>query len=173
MVFYTDAQYWHSFKTDEERNCDDWDVDMSVYYKDSRPDRDSLHIMEMNDEHKTKNGTIEAKSVFRKRKPKTVIQNTLAMKKSSTYKPNASKHMGLPILSFVKEMGGDLGETTKKRKTKDKDDFKGNDFSRKMMKKHGWKEGLGLGARNRGIVRALDGETDGQTSRAGLGYKEK
>ena len=80
MVFYTDAQYWHSLKSDEERNCDDWDVDMSIYYKDGRPDLDSLHIMEMNNEHKMKNGTSESKSVFKKRKVETVIQNKLAMK---------------------------------------------------------------------------------------------
>ena len=24
LVFYTDAQYWHAKKADEERNCDDW-----------------------------------------------------------------------------------------------------------------------------------------------------
>ena len=42
-----------------------------------------------------------------------------------------------------------------------------------MMKKQGWEEGLGLGVKNRGIASAIDGETDGQTTRAGLGYKEK
>ena len=146
---------------------------MSIYYKDSRPDLDSLHLMEMNEEHKTKDGKTEAKSVFRKRKPKTVIQNTLAMKKSGTDKSSTSNRRGPPILSFVKEMGVDVKETSKKRKTKEKEKFKGNEFSRKMMKKQGWEEGLGLGVKNRGIASAIDGETDGQTTRAGLGYKEK
>ena len=172
MVFYTDAQYWHSLKSDEERNCDDWDVDMSIYYKDGRPDLDSLHIMEMNNEHKMKNGTSESKSVFKKRKVETVIQNKLAMKNGKD-KIIHTKNICIPVLPFVKGTGFDKGESLKKLKRKDPKKFEGNDFSRKMMEQQGWKEGLGLGANNKGIVSALDGAADGQTDRAGLGYKEK
>ena len=32
LVFYTDAQFWHNQKHDEDRDTDDWDVDTSVYY---------------------------------------------------------------------------------------------------------------------------------------------
>ena len=171
-MFYTDAQYWHSFKTDEERNCDDWDVDMSIYYKDARPDQDAMHIKEMNNEHKIKDGTMKSDSVFKKRKIETVIENKLAMKKG-TRKTSPSKSRCIPILPFVKSTGNEDRELTKKPKVKLKAKFESNDFSRKMMEQQGWKEGLGLGIKNKGIVTALDGALDGQTNRAGLGYKEK
>ena len=62
LVFYTDAQYWHSFKSDEERNCDDWDVDMSIYYKDARPDLDSAQLMEMKEETDRRKGKSKTQS---------------------------------------------------------------------------------------------------------------
>ena len=40
------------------------------------------------------------------------------------------------------------------------------------MEKHGWKKGLGLGTKNSGIKSAIDGEMEGQSHRAGFGYKE-
>ena len=171
MVFYTDAQYWHSLKTDEERNCDDWDVDMSIYYKDGRPDLDSSQIKEMNNEHKIKNGTIQTKSVFRKRKPETFIQNTLAMKKTND-KIISEKKTNLSVLSFVKSTGCVVGESSRKPRKKEPEKFKGNEFSLKIMKQQGWKDGFGLGAKNEGIAKALDGTTAGQTNRAGFGYKD-
>ena len=145
---------------------------MSIYYKDGRPDQDSLHIMEMNDEHKIKNGTLKSKSVFKKRKIETVIQNKLAMKNGKD-KIIHTKNICIPVLPFVKSNGFDKGESSKKLKRKDPKKFEGNDFSCKVMEQQGWKEGLGLGANNKGIVSALDGAADGQTDRAGLGYKEK
>ena len=45
-------------------------------------------------------------------------------------------------------------------------------LSQKIMKKHGWSQGQGLGANNEGIAKALDGEIDGQIHRGGLGYKK-
>ena len=40
---------------------------------------------------------------------------------------------------------------------KDKDSFIANQFAQKEMEKHGWKKGLGLGAKNSGIKKAIDG----------------
>lgn len=37
LVFYTDAQYWDEKEGDfDEKTTDDWDVDMSVYYDQSK-----------------------------------------------------------------------------------------------------------------------------------------
>ena len=175
LVFYTDAQYWSSLKTDEERNCDDWDIDMSVYYKDNHPDLDSTQLKQMRDEINTKQGISNTKSVFKKRTPKTFIRNDLAINKSSKRdNPTVSKNnLSVPFPLFVKETGSDFVESSKtKTRKREKHEFLGNEFVQKVMKKHGWTKGQGLGAKSGGIKEAIDGEIDGQIHRAGFGYKK-
>ena len=103
LVFYTDAQYWASLKSDEERNCDDWDVDMSTYYKDGKPDLDGSHLMEMREQDNLKQGISKQKSVFKKRIPKTFIRNELALVKNSSLSTNTSarkKKFNASFLTF-------------------------------------------------------------------------
>ena len=103
-MFYTDAQYWASLKSDEERNCDDWDVDMTVYYKDGNPDMDSVQMREMREQKEFERGTYN-KSVFRKRATKTVIRNELALvkKRQLNAPPEPVKpNMKTPISLFVR-----------------------------------------------------------------------
>lgn len=65
LVFYTDAQFWHSFKSDEERNCDDWDVDMSVYDGgDGGGDRDAIEMRQMRQERKLRKGSSVRSAFF-------------------------------------------------------------------------------------------------------------
>lgn len=172
LVFYTDAQYWHSLKSDEERNCDDWDVDMSIHYRDARPDLDSAQLLEMKEENDLRTGSSKQKSVFKKRWPKTYIRNELAVKSGKVNQTDVTKTFKVPFPLFVKDSGSSVVGSSKKKCPRKKDEFAGNEFARKQMQKHGWEKGQGLGINNRGIKRALDGETDGQTDRAGLGYKE-
>ena len=176
LVFYTDAQYWASLKSDEERNCDDWDVDMSTYYKDGKPDLDGSHLMEMREQDNLKQGISKQKSVFKKRIPKTFIRNELALVKNSSLRTNTSapkKKFNASFLTFVKGSGDTASASSGSKKIKkDKDSFIANQFAQKVMEKHGWKKGLGLGAKNSGIKNAIDGEVEGQSHRAGFGYKE-
>ena len=71
LNFYTDAQYWKSLEGDfDERNTDDWDVDMSVYYeKDTSHDKDTLDTVEMRRSDFFRQGKHQ-ESVFKKRKEK-------------------------------------------------------------------------------------------------------
>ena len=172
LVFYTDAQYWHSLKSDEERNCDDWDVDMSIYYRDARPDLDSTQLMEMKEEHDAREGSSNHKSVFKKRIPKTYIRNELALKSGKVNHTDVTKTSTVHFPVFVKDSGHNIMSSSKKKVPRKKEDFEGNEFALKQMQKHGWQKGQGLGINNRGIKMALDGEIDGQRSRAGLGYRE-
>jgi len=71
LNFYTDAQYWKSLEGDfDERNTDDWDVDMSVYYeKDTTHDKDTLDTVEMRRSDFFRQGKHQ-ESVFKKRREK-------------------------------------------------------------------------------------------------------
>ena len=171
-MFYTDAQYWHSLKSDEERNCDDWDVDMSIYYRDARPDLDSAQLLEMKEELDAKTGTVKHKSVFKKRRHKTYIRNELALKVGKVNQTDITKTLNVPFPVFVKDSGSSVVGSSKKKIPRKKEEFAGNEFALKQMQKHGWEKGQGLGINNRGIKMALDGKIDGQTTRAGLGYRE-
>ena len=172
LVFYTDAQYWHSLKSDEERNCDDWDVDMSIYYRDARPEFDSAQLLEMKEELDAKAGSSKHKSVFKKRRQKTFIRNELALKSGKINQTGVPKTLKVHFPVFVKDSGRCVVGSSKKKFPRKKEEFAGNEFALKQMQKHGWEKGQGLGINNRGIKTALDGKTDGQTNRAGLGYRE-
>jgi len=69
LNFYTDAQYWKSLEGDfDERNTDDWDVDMSVYYeKNTSHDKDAVDALQMRRSDFFRQGKHE-ESVFKKRK---------------------------------------------------------------------------------------------------------
>jgi len=69
LNFYTDAQYWKSLEGDfDERNTDDWDVDMSVYYeKDTTHDKDTQDTVEMRRSDFFRQGKHQ-ESVFKKSK---------------------------------------------------------------------------------------------------------
>jgi len=72
LNFYTDAQYWKSLEGDfDERNTDDWDVDMSVYYeKETSHDKDAVDVVQMRRSDFFRQGKHQ-ESVFRKKKGPT------------------------------------------------------------------------------------------------------
>eukprot|EP00092_Neocalanus_flemingeri_P023174 GFUD01025129.1.p1 GENE.GFUD01025129.1~~GFUD01025129.1.p1 ORF type:complete len:528 (+),score=179.43 GFUD01025129.1:79-1662(+) len=69
LNFYTDAQYWKSLEGDfDERNTDDWDVDMSVYYeKNTSHDKDANDAYQMRRSDFFRQGKHE-ESAFKKKK---------------------------------------------------------------------------------------------------------
>lgn len=72
LNFYTDASYWKAQEGDfDERNTDDWDVDMSVYYEKDcgvrGHDKDALDGLHMREAEFLRKGKHE-ESVFRKKK---------------------------------------------------------------------------------------------------------
>ena len=145
---------------------------MSIYYKDSRPDLDSSQLREMREERDARQGTNKSKSVFKKRAPKTFIRNELALKSLLKGNSDKEKTLNIPFPLFVKETGNVIKENHNKKTKPGTEKLIVNEFARKQMEKHGWKEGQGLGAKNGGIVKAIDGEIDGQMDRSGLGYKQ-
>ena len=120
LVFYTDAQYWHMQKEDDERNVDDWDVDTSIYYDETGGgDMDAKQARDMRLSDDLRDGKV-AVSLFRKPK----------------------RHAP----------------------------FAGTAFTKKIMKRQGWRSGQGLGASSSGIKNPI--EERGQVGKSGLGYKE-
>jgi len=76
LNFYTDAQHWKSLEGDfDERNTDDWDVDMSVYYeKDTSHDKDATDAYEMRRSDFFRDGS-HTESVFHKKRKSQVKRN--------------------------------------------------------------------------------------------------
>ena len=174
-MFYTDAQFWHSQLDPEERNTDDWDMDTSVYYGGSDPDKDSRDMRDMNLPQSDR-----LQSVFTKRKKKDVSATDSFKRHQNTAQSSSSVGTRNLHKNFMKETGSKTtpappvqkqGQFKKpKGPTTQTTRFSGNSFSRKMMAQQGWKAGQGLGAKASGIKDPVD--TRGQMTRAGLGYKE-
>jgi len=186
LVFYTDAQFWHAQQASEDRNTDDWDVDTSIYYGGTDPDRDSREMREMGQ------STSEARnaSVFT-RKIKSNSEHGMAKKvqhraETKSFKADLYKNFKKPVAAnkntvktsgpnFSEQSKGHMGANSKVdfkakvgKKRKPEPKFAGNSFSRKVMAKQGYKAGQGLGAASSGITDPVD--TRGQMTRAGLGY---
>ncbi|XP_023329281.1 G patch domain-containing protein 3 isoform X3 [Eurytemora carolleeae] len=150
LNFYTDAQYWKAQEGDfDEQTTDDWDVDMSVYYeKNTVHDMDAVDRYDMRRSEFLRAGK-HSESVFKKRE------------NPQTSKPGPSR----PTTSRGQHRRG------LKRQIGDFEVYTIGVGGR-IMKEAGWKEGMGLGAKNSGIPTAIDGEEDGQGTwnKRGLGY---
>ncbi|KHJ46848.1 g-patch domain protein [Trichuris suis] len=149
LVFYTDAFHWSQQETDTDAKwADEWDVDMSVYYKKPGDydvgDKDAKDMLEMRRSQRIANGQ-ESDSVFQQ--------------------PNTS------------------GEFEKKvrpvRREDESSDFFGSfekhtkGIGRRLLQKHGWKEGTALGRRGTSVPVAIDMMLTAQSPREklGVGYR--
>jgi len=125
----------------DERNTDDWDVDMSVYYeKDTTHDKDALDAYQMRRSDFFRGGKHE-ESVFKKRK----VNKMERKRRFISDKDNDHKIGSFEV--FTKGFGG------------------------KIMSKSGWKAGEGLGKDRSGISTPIgEDEGQGPRDKTGIGY---
>ncbi|CAL8089483.1 unnamed protein product [Orchesella dallaii] len=143
LVWYTDAQFWDQQRGNfDEKNTDDWDVDMEGYYEPGGGDKDFHDLMDIRRSQRIQKG-LETISVIK------------AGPSSQKYRPQKIK---IDLGSTRKE--GNIGEFEKHTRG----------IGRKVMEKCGWKDGDGLGSTIKGIPDALEGEGQGPGDKRGFGY---
>jgi hypothetical protein len=68
IVWYTDAQYWDELEgTEEEKDVDDWDVDMGVYYDSQGGDKDARDMATMRRDVMRRDGQLGTDDSFEAR----------------------------------------------------------------------------------------------------------
>ncbi|KAH9515528.1 G patch domain-containing protein 3 [Bulinus truncatus] len=144
--FYTDAVYWQAQEGDfDEQTTDDLDVDFSAYEEPGSGDKDIRDFLKIRQETRFRNGydkTDRFSIGIGKRLPVPSHQP-----KAST--PRNDHLSEKPIGAFEKYSKG---------------------IGRRIMEKHGWTDGTGLGSSQHGIVSALKGEGQSGHNKRGLGY---
>jgi hypothetical protein len=154
LVFYTDAQVWKEQEGDfDERTTDDWDVDYSVYYDSLAGDKDARDGMDMRRADHNRKGANVVSAFAKPKKPDPSESSSAA-----TATATASTSSGKRSRRRLKPSLGSFEEHTL-------------GFGRKIMESQGWRDGLGLGRSASGLAEAIDGAEDGQTDRAGFGYR--
>lgn len=144
LNFYTDYTFWKAQESGDfdEETTDDWDVDMSVYYdKETNHDKDAVDRFNMR------------RSDFLRsdRHSESVFKEPAAPQPDKRFRSSwASKAQKKGGIGAFQEHSKGIGE--------------------RLMKRSGWKEGMGLGAKGSGIKESLDGEEDGQGPKDKKGF---
>ncbi|ODM99158.1 G patch domain-containing protein 3 [Orchesella cincta] len=143
LVWYTDAQFWDQQRGNfDEKNTDDWDVDMEVYYEPGGGDKDSHDLMDIRRSQRIQNG----------------LETISVIKAGPSSQPYRRQKIKIDLGNNKKE--GVIGEFEKHTRG----------IGRKVMEKFGWKDGDGLGSTIKGIPDALEGEGQAPADKRGFGY---
>uniref|UniRef100_A0A5S6QM91 G-patch domain-containing protein n=1 Tax=Trichuris muris TaxID=70415 RepID=A0A5S6QM91_TRIMR len=147
LVFYTDAFHWSQQETDTDAKwADEWDIDMSVYYKKPGDydvgDKDAKDMIEIRRSQRVANGQ-ESDSVFQQPSTSEVFE-----KKRRSFSDEQDDFFGL----FEKHTKG---------------------IGRRLLQKQGWKEGTALGRRGKRLPVAIDMLLMAQlpNEKLGIGYR--
>lgn len=167
IVWYTDAQLWKEAEGDfDEQTSDDWDVDYSVYFEENGGDmvsysfyveaisrsecntfknyacKDARDAVEMRRSTMKRQGDLE-ESVFKK--PRTT---TSSRPPAPPRLRNSTMKAGFvgPFEQYTRGIG------------------------RRLMERHGWRDGTGLGRSQKGIAEPIESEGQKPKERKGLGY---